>query len=77
MGAAPALDGPHRAGKRGWIWSGGLTAVALAALLLVAEQTGVPADRIFVYAGGVLLQAPVGRAAGAGRHGVEGGARHD
>jgi STE24 endopeptidase len=68
----------RRAGKRWWIWSGGLTAVALAALLLVApvliepifndfepvptgevrdallvmaEQAGVPADRIFVYDG--------------------------
>jgi len=68
----------RRSGKRWWIWSGGLTAVALAALLLVApvliepifndfepvpagevrdallvmaEQAGVPADRIFVYDG--------------------------
>jgi STE24 endopeptidase len=68
----------RRAGRRWWIWSGGLTAVALAALLLVspvliepifnkyepvpagdvrdalvvmAEQAGVPTDRIFVYDG--------------------------
>jgi STE24 endopeptidase len=68
----------RRSGTRWWIWSGGLTAVALAALLLVApvliepvfnkyepvptgevrdalvvmaQQAGVPTERIFVYDG--------------------------
>lgn len=68
----------RRAGKYWWVWSGGLTAVALSFFLLagpvvieplfndyepvpagevrdalatMAEQAGVPADRIFVYDG--------------------------
>ena len=68
----------RRAGKYWWVWSGGLTAVALSffllagpvvieplfndykpvpegkvrdALLVMAQQAGVPADRIFVYDG--------------------------
>jgi STE24 endopeptidase len=68
----------RKAGPRWWAWSGGLTAVALAVLLLVApglieplfndyrpvppgevrdalvvmaEESGVPSDRIFVYDG--------------------------
>jgi len=68
----------RKAGPRWWLWSGGLTAVALAfflliapavieplfneyrpvppgqvrdALVVMAEQSGVPSDRIFVYDG--------------------------
>lgn len=68
----------RKAGSRWWIWSGGLTAVALAffllaapavieplfndyrpvppgqvrdALVVMAEESGVPSDRIFVYDG--------------------------
>lgn len=68
----------RRAGRRWWVWSGGLTAASLAAFLLaapvviepifnefqpvpegevrdavvgMAQQAGVPADRIFVYDG--------------------------
>ena len=68
----------RKAGPRWWVWSGGLTAVALAffllaapalieplfndyqpvppgqvrdALVVMAEQSGVPTDRIFVYDG--------------------------
>jgi STE24 endopeptidase len=68
----------RKAGRRWWLWSGGLTAVALAfflliapavveplfneyqpvppgqvrdALVVMAEQSGVPTDRIFVYDG--------------------------
>jgi STE24 endopeptidase len=68
----------RKAGPRWWLWSGGLTAVALAfflliapavieplfneyrpvppgqvrdALVVMAEQSGVPTDRIFVYDG--------------------------
>jgi STE24 endopeptidase len=68
----------RRAGRRWWLWSGGLTAFAMSVLLLagpvfieplfnefkpvpagevrdalvvMAEQAGVPADRIFVYDG--------------------------